>query len=363
MSHSQYNIFHSTCLILSCTVEEFRDIYESEAPECTTETFCEDVLTNVIPLHHTALRAVHKQYRLDELLFAMLQFAPHTLGKRYVAVALHIANGKGGDVVLDIAKAWMQNLFVQVLGMLKPGQNSGDATPIYAALSESSQCTDPLMQQLVNREQHRCAITRAFDRRLGVEYRRRGLDQNIPQGVLQLRMKATPILPQPFSLYHDLAASDIEQPDARAVCWDMFSAWTQIDITELSQSMNTPRNFIHMTDSEDELFRQFDIYLDGTVYPHSPNKYALRIPLDGLALSNGAVSGDVEFRTATESGVDPPDPEYIKVHAAFARVLDVSGIKNYFDWLEDQSHDDLFRGDKLDFTTALTSKLSLIARS
>jgi len=33
---------------------------------------------------------------------------------------------------------------------------------------------------------------------------------------------------------------------------------------------------------------------------------------------------DVEFRSREESSIDPPNPEYLRVHAAFAEVLRLS---------------------------------------
>ncbi len=33
---------------------------------------------------------------------------------------------------------------------------------------------------------------------------------------------------------------------------------------------------------------------------------------------------DVEFRSREESSIDPPNPDYLRVHAAFAKVLHLS---------------------------------------
>ena len=42
----------------------------------------------------------------------MLNHAPHPMGQRYVAVSLHIAYKKGEDGVVDVAKAWLDNLLL-----------------------------------------------------------------------------------------------------------------------------------------------------------------------------------------------------------------------------------------------------------
>jgi hypothetical protein len=42
----------------------------------------------------------------------MLEHAPHPLGRRYVAVSLHVAHQNGEDEVVNAAKAWLDNLFL-----------------------------------------------------------------------------------------------------------------------------------------------------------------------------------------------------------------------------------------------------------
>ena len=45
----------------------------------------------------------------------MLKHAPHPLGRRYVAICLHIAHQKGEDGVVNAAKAWLDNLLLPSL--------------------------------------------------------------------------------------------------------------------------------------------------------------------------------------------------------------------------------------------------------
>jgi hypothetical protein len=42
----------------------------------------------------------------------MIIHAPHPLGQRYVAVSLYIAHQKGEEAVIDLANAWMEQLFL-----------------------------------------------------------------------------------------------------------------------------------------------------------------------------------------------------------------------------------------------------------
>ncbi|TFK64858.1 hypothetical protein BDN72DRAFT_846223 [Pluteus cervinus] len=297
MSHSDKSPFVSTCLILSCTLEQFREIHGNEAPEWTTDTLSKHALTNIIPRHRLGLRAVQTHYHLDELLSAMLEYAPHTLGRRYVAVSLFIADIEGGDIVFKIADAWMHDLFLPILEMYKPSENpydelmNGDQSPTITGVVNRTL----IRQQLSKREQDRCAISRAFDRYRVIELINEGRLQDIPQGVPQFRMKITPIIPPLLIECHGFAAD--------SGLWDMFLSWTQIDTDKVVRSVNTPRNAIYLSGVEDDSVRRFDLYLDETADPDSPNKYSVQMARAGLALSNGLKTTDVEFRSAAESGV------------------------------------------------------------
>ncbi len=74
-----------------------------------------DTLTDnakrIIEDNATALREVTKRYKLDILLSAMLDHAPHPQGRRYVAVVLRAASERGSKTVLDVAEAWIDCFF------------------------------------------------------------------------------------------------------------------------------------------------------------------------------------------------------------------------------------------------------------
>jgi hypothetical protein len=100
----------STCTILTCTSEGFEDFFNNE--RLVTEVLSDDVRRNVIHPNRARLRAAESRYRLDDLLYAMLEHAPDRLGQRYVAVSLHVAHQKGVDGIVDAAKAWLENLLL-----------------------------------------------------------------------------------------------------------------------------------------------------------------------------------------------------------------------------------------------------------
>ena len=69
-------------------------------------------------------------------------------------------------------------------------------------------------------------------------------------------------------------------------------------------------------------------------YPDNPNKYKAQGSHSSYRFFYGEVTVDVEFPAEAESMVKPPDPEIIRIHAAFARVLSPSGAIDYFDKVE-----------------------------
>lgn len=101
----------STISILACKPDEFWSIYEGA---CETSTLANEVTTTVLKNCEKSLRAAsgHDSYELDGLLHSMLTEAPHPDGRRYVSVALRISYSKGEGVVVELAKAWMESLFL-----------------------------------------------------------------------------------------------------------------------------------------------------------------------------------------------------------------------------------------------------------
>lgn len=72
----------------------------------------ERAIEEVIKPNQQLLSEVHQEYRLDVLLSAMLDHAPHPSGRRYVAVVL-VAQELGISVVVSVAESWMDCLFLR----------------------------------------------------------------------------------------------------------------------------------------------------------------------------------------------------------------------------------------------------------
>ena len=83
---------------------------------------------------------------------------------------------------------------------------------------------------------------------------------------------------------------------------------------------------------------------------------------EGTCLSNGSREPDVEFPTQEESFVEPPNPDYLKVHAAFCKVLHLCGAADYVESVKmDADIEGTLRPDgKTDFASYLQSKLTIV---
>ncbi len=161
--------------------------------------------------------------------------------------------------------------------------------------------------------------------------------------------------------------------------WVLLQSWTQIDFKMLIGSMiNSPTNAIYMTLVEQRGFRNFEFYFDKEVvsrfcdhvglgpdisqYPDICNKYQVHVLQEYLCLSNGSRQVDVVFPAQEESSVEPPNLDYLKVHAAFAKVLNLSGVLEYMEGIEMDAEEEgiLHLDGKTDIGSYIQYKLAFI---
>jgi hypothetical protein len=110
MSLPRSNSTESTCTVLTVTSEDYENLYYNE--NFRTEVLSDDALRNIISPNRARLRAADSRCRLDDLLIALLEHAPHPLGQRYIALSLHVAHQEGIDGVIDAAKAWLDGMLL-----------------------------------------------------------------------------------------------------------------------------------------------------------------------------------------------------------------------------------------------------------
>ncbi|CAK5279108.1 unnamed protein product [Mycena citricolor] len=336
MSHRRTDSASSTCTVLTCTSDQFWDVYDND--KLSTIELVRDVLNNAIRPRKTFLRQSDTRFHLDDLLVGMLQQAPDPSGQRYVAVALLIAHEKGTEAVIDIARAWMDYLFLPMLSIARAVRTepTSSQTPTIDTTVQHIEGADRLEQTRLRdltsqREQHRCAITGAFDLSFVSKLLQQGRGKEIPD-VPQLRMEAAHIIPFLLNDFDNKPDITSEIRDA-ARTWDMLQSWTNLDLRKiLGSKINSPANAIFMTAEEHHSFGRFRFYLDKQTYPDIPNRYQARMVQDGRRFSNGRVSTIVDFRKV--EGIDLPDPQFLEIHAAFARVLNLCGAAEYFESVE-----------------------------
>ncbi|KIM40633.1 hypothetical protein M413DRAFT_446058 [Hebeloma cylindrosporum] len=321
----------STCATLGCRSEEFWSIYDSD--KLAADVLSNEILTNVIAANHERLRVAEHRYRLDDLLTGMVIHAPHPLGQRYAAVSLHIAHEKGEDTVINLATAWMEQLFLPIMAISR----------ILNTKPNSSRSPEPeawnFRKELSKREEHRCAFTGAFD-----VYRRQALyehgrEAEVPDGCFYATRAATHIIPRSLNDFSG-KGTDLEIGVAAYTCdLDILQSWTQIDLQPLAGSgINSASNGIFMSTMAHETFRTFQLYLDKDTYPTNPNKYRLRTIRPAI-LATGKEEVDIEFRSLAQSGVDPPNPALLSAHAAIAKVLNLCGAGRYVEKVERDAED------------------------
>ncbi|KAH9026718.1 hypothetical protein EDB83DRAFT_1926692 [Lactarius deliciosus] len=368
LAHSDFT--ESTCTVLTCTSQEFQSFYDNES--LLTDDLSDDALRNIIGPNRTRLREAETRYRLDDLLSAMLEHAPHPLGRRYVAVSLHVAREDG---VVNAAKSWMDNLLLPMLAISKAikTEPASSQTPSIDTTVQHIECASPTLRAKVAlRERYHCAITKAFDQARARELSKEGRVGEVPNKVGQLPMEAAHIIPFLLNEFDDQLINSLEiVRDVLSfscpthLCrpvqtWDMLRSWTQIDFrTLIGPNIDSPANAIYMTTVEHTTFGHFEFYLDKEAFPDIPNKYKVRMSQDGRFLTNGSREEDVEFPTLEESSVEPPNPDYLKVHAAFAKVLHLCGAAQYMDGVElDAEMEGTLRPNgETDFGSYLQSKL------
>ncbi|KAH9074124.1 hypothetical protein EDB83DRAFT_2515891 [Lactarius deliciosus] len=364
MSLQRSDSIESICTVLTCSSDEYRVLYDDE--RLLTEVLSDGALRNVIHPNSARLRAADPRYYLDEVLSAMLKHAPHPLGRRYVAVCLHVAQQMGEDGLVNAARAWLDHLLLPMLAAsvaINSEPRTGQATYPYfnwdsEPASPDDQCI--LRDNVGRREQYRCAVTKRFDRVRALKLIRERRAGEIPRKQAQYLMEAAHIIPSLIDSFDD---KDIHGPgltnSARTL--DMFQSWTKVDLRTLGSTLNSPTNAIYMTIDDCSALGHFDFYLDKEAYPDIPTKYKARCIEYALLFTDGSSEADVEFQTAEESSVEPPNPDYLEVHTAFAKVLNPCRAVRYLGEVERYTERDatLHLNGGTEFASYLLSKLAI----
>ncbi|KAF8139128.1 hypothetical protein K438DRAFT_2030775 [Mycena galopus ATCC 62051] len=216
---------------------------------------------------------------------------------------------------------------------------SGSQTPTFELTAQEMENADREAQReftiaLAEREHYYCAISGSFDRE-----RDKLLDTHI-----------IPLYLNSFDeTWDDTGRTTIRNA---ACTWDILQSWTQFDLGGLrGDKITSPSNGIYMTSDDHNSFGAFKFYLDMETFPNEDNKS--RAVCLGGRLSNGIHSSVVIF-----NNLEPPNADYLMIHAAFARVLHLCGAAEYMeDIRRDAERVDMRYSDgQTDFGQALPSR-------
>ncbi|KAL9710065.1 hypothetical protein Ac2012v2_007127 [Leucoagaricus gongylophorus] len=210
---------------------------------------------------------------------AMLDHAPTNSGKRYVATCLAIARTKRVDAVTEVADQWLEHMFFKMLPVSRATtiQPTASFTPNFNNTAQQIEKADhteqeALRESVQRRERDHCAITGVFDYQVARTLK----SQRLPVPLGSRLLEAAHIIL--------LSLNGFEESHKLNLNWQ---------------------------------------------YPDNPNKYKAQGSHSSYRFFYGEVTIDVEFPAKAESMVKPPDPEIIRIHAAFARVLSLSGAIDY----------------------------------
>jgi len=106
---------------------------------------------------------------------------------------------------------------------------------------------------------------------------------------------------------------------------DMIAAWGSFDVRKLSGlKINGPSNGLLLRADLGPMFSNFKLWFEKT---NAPDTYTVKAG-DVFTEYAGKV---VTFVNAHSEGINLPDPQILELHAAFSRVLYLTGAGKYFE--------------------------------
>ncbi|KZT28320.1 hypothetical protein NEOLEDRAFT_1145928 [Neolentinus lepideus HHB14362 ss-1] len=101
----------------------------------------------------------------------------------------------------------------------------------------------------------------------------------------------------------------------------------KLDIEGLAGArINPPRNAILLAAHVHNYLRRFKIYFEAS----APRRTA-QVTTPEVVLTSTEGDVDVTFRSVAESGLEPPDPELLRIHVALAKILHACGAAEHYE--------------------------------
>ncbi|KAF8529181.1 hypothetical protein BU17DRAFT_80370 [Hysterangium stoloniferum] len=318
-----------------------------------TNVLVSEARTITATWHNTPLRkyknhVVYVGVFLDALLdFASKDPIPDSggiTGERYTAGVIYAAHKDGK--VSGVAQAWFE-------GMVQPMKTAGYVRSVELSAAQTPNPLEAMMEAMVE------PAIRSGQSRLRLEICQRQNYRCIlhPSEVDECNVPfPDPIdqMPLPLQVGHivPFSLNDFGGLHSSAMTWVMIKNWTSVSIQGLmGVGINNPSNGILFCPNGHQLFGNFRFWFEPTEGQHC---YVVTSRFTAL---NGIL---VDFRSM--SGVSPPDPQYIAIHAAFAKVMGASGAAEYLECILRDQEDIVSAFDgTADISSLLLNKFAAMA--
>ncbi|KIJ53448.1 hypothetical protein M422DRAFT_25327, partial [Sphaerobolus stellatus SS14] len=271
-------------------------------------------------------------------------------GERYTAGVIYAAYKV--EKVSEAAQAWFQSMIVpmKTAGDTRTVEPSEAQTPL-DELEEMRGTVEPatrngqarLRKDVCQRQNFRCLLHGEIDK--SAPPAARDPTEEKPK---ETRLEVAHILP--FAL-NAFASDDNGAIDKSGVTWVMIKHWTAVSIQGLiGEGINEPSNAILFCPNGHVSFGDFSVYFEPTEVQHC---YVTRSDFGQL--------NEIHVDFSSNSGVLPPDPRYLAIHAAFAKVLFASGAGEYIErYYRDQAELGVLASNGSTDVSILLSRLNMI---
>ncbi|KAG8931471.1 hypothetical protein FRC01_001251 [Tulasnella sp. 417] len=254
------------------------------------------------------------------ILEALLDHAPTLRGQLYVASAI-LAQENDVARLTELSRLWLNSLLspIRARGQYIT-QPASSQTPILEATSVEVPKVDARHQPgyrklLLERHGYKCAVS------LDTYDERTPSSVAMPESFISRKLHAVHIMP--FCL------TNYDGPDSREVpanTWNILEDWAGISSATLSgKKINDLSNLILMSAEVHEDFGSFRFWLEPTTRPHT---YSLHLQERQIRFQ---WASSISFSDQSDRGLPLPMPEFLAIHAAFAKVFHDTGAGRYID--------------------------------
>ncbi|KAJ2920807.1 hypothetical protein H1R20_g16288, partial [Candolleomyces eurysporus] len=252
-----------------------------------------------------------------KLLSQLISDAPTDSGKRCIARrVIDVAEAEGDSGLANLAASFLNDLLFPIISLSDTIARSGGHDH-RALLEWEPPPQTKLYKALKKREGGKCGLIGYLDRYVHLEIKRQG--KKAPAWALEKGMMIPCVPTHILPICSSNPANDQDPNDPTKRMRDLLNSWAGIDVAQLvGPTVHAPHNSMFMNMDDRDGFTTFITWLEAT---GSENEY---VPLSPWRLSTFYYMKSpppTRFPTKEESGIDPPDPTLLKIHAALSRVI------------------------------------------